>query len=286
MKRLSVLFPLASAIAFGQVHNQPEVHVQVGGMSISTSANPVVGAPYSATVTNETVQVLADGNRIVQNSTGTIARDSQGRTRQDTALPRIGNMDAVNAPHLVFLQDPVAQTAYTLNLTAKTAEKMPTPPPLPANAAAGAAIKSAVALGADAGMAGQVAVPAGGALGPSPVFVQKFATNADAAQVKTEDLGSQAMEGVTAQGVRTTRTIAAGEIGNDKPIDIVTEVWTSPELKTVVYSKRSDPRLGEQTFKLTNITRGEPDPSLFTIPSDFKITSGPDTKDVFFYRPN
>ena len=75
-------------------------------------------------------------------------------------------------------------------------------------------------------------------------------------------------------GVRTTRTIAAGKIGNDRPIAIVTEVWTSPELKTIVLSKRNDPRMGEQTFKLTNIQRGEPDPSLFTVPSDFKVTEG------------
>ena len=75
-------------------------------------------------------------------------------------------------------------------------------------------------------------------------------------------------------GVRTTHTIPTGKIGNDRPIAIVTEVWTSPELKTTVLSKRSDPRMGEQTFKLTNIQRVEPDPSLFTVPSDFKITDG------------
>jgi hypothetical protein len=46
-------------------------------------------------------------------------------------------------------------------------------------------------------------------------------------------------------------------------------------LKTIVYSKRSDPRMGEQTFKLANIVRAEPDASLFTIPADFKLTDGP-----------
>ena len=83
------------------------------------------------------------------------------------------------------------------------------------------------------------------------------------------------MEGVQVTGVRTTRTIPVGEIGNDRPISIVTEVWTSPDLKTIVYSKRSDPRMGEQTFQLTNIVRSEPDASLFTVPPDFKIVDGP-----------
>ena len=98
----------------------------------------------------------------------------------------------------------------------------------------------------------------------------------------TESLGAQTMEGVVVNGVRTTRTIAAGQIGNDRPISIVTEVWTSTDLKMIVSSKRSDPRMGEQTFRLTNIVRAEPDPSLFTVPADFKmVDGGPKT---IFYR--
>ena len=91
------------------------------------------------------------------------------------------------------------------------------------------------------------------------------------------------MEGVLANGVRTTNTIPAGQIGNDRPIVVVTEVWTSPELKTIVYSKRSDPRMGDSTFKLTNIERTEPDASLFTVPPDFKVVDGPQP---IVYRPN
>ena len=84
---------------------------------------------------------------------------------------------------------------------------------------------------------------------------RKVLSASDQAQVSTEDLGSQTMEGILVNGVRTTHTIPAGQIGNEKPINIVTEVWTSPDLKTIVYSKRSDPRMGEQTFQLTNIVR-------------------------------
>jgi hypothetical protein len=83
------------------------------------------------------------------------------------------------------------------------------------------------------------------------------------------------MEGLLVTGTRTTITIPAGQIGNEKPIDIVTEVWTSPDLKTVVFSKRTDPRMGEQIFQLTNVVRNEPDPSLFTVPSDFQVVDGP-----------
>jgi hypothetical protein len=255
-----------------------QVFFSTGGFGGAPGAT-VQGAPYSATVTNESVQTLADGNRIVQNSTGTIARDSQGRTRQDTMLPPIGNLSAANAPHLIFIHDPVAQTSYTLNLTDKTAQKMPAPPlppmPLPPGAPGPGPDALFIQASGVATAAGQLPDP--------PIIAQKVVIRADQGQATTEDLGSQTMEGVFVAGVRTTRTIPAGQIGNDKPITIVTEVWTSPDLKTIVYSKRSDPRMGDQTFQLTNITRSEPDPSLFTVPADFKLVEGPKP---IIYRSN
>ena len=242
---------------------------------------PVQGAPYSATSTNENVQILSDGTRIVQTSTGNIARDSQGRTRQDTTLPAIGNLSAADAPHLVFIQDPVAQTAYTLNLADKTAQKMPAFP------------MSFSTSGTPGPMtAGKFTVQIAGSVpgGPPPlpppppgIMLQRTLITNDQGQARTEDLGTQSMESVLVSGLRTTRTIPVGEIGNDRPISIVTEVWTSPDLKTIVYSKRTDPRMGEQTFRLTNIVRAEPDASLFTVPGDFTLMDGP--QDVL-YRSN
>lgn len=247
------------------------------GMIAKGPGTPVQGAPYSATITTESIQTLEDGTHINQTSTGNIARDSQGRTRQDASLPAIGNLSAADAPHLVFIQDPVAQTAYTLNLTDKTAQKMPAfPPNLSTSGPTGDGSPKFAMRMSDS-------MPPGG---PPPMGIAMQRTiiaNGDQGQVKSEDLGTQTMEDVQVTGLRTTRTIAAGEIGNDRPISIVTEVWTSPDLKTIVYSKRTDPRMGEQTFQLTNIVRSEPDASLFTVPSDFKIVDGP--QDVI-YRSN
>lgn len=239
---------------------------------------PVVGAPYSGTITNQSVQTLADGNRIVETFTGSTARDSQGRTRQDAPLPILGNMSAANSRHLVFIQDPVSQISYTLDLTGKTAQKINAPPPLedggPAPNLSPAANGPAAALPDKFFVRTEGQIPAGGAL-PPPLAVAGFVEFDDSKQVTTENLGSQTMEGVLVNGTRTTRTIPAGQIGNEQPINIVTEVWFSPDLKTVISSKRSDPRTGEQTFKLTNIVRAEPDPSLFTVPADFTVVDGP-----------
>jgi hypothetical protein len=237
----------------------------------------IQGAPYSATINNEMIQTLPDGNRIVHTSTGTTARDSQGRLRQDAALPAIGNLSAANAPHLVFILDPVAQTSYTLDLTDKTAQKMPMSPVVTGGSdPAGGGNTFFIQM--ESGPAPALPLP------PAPgIFLQKSLSVNEHVQESTENLGSQLMEGVLANGVRTTRIIPAGQIGNDRPISIITEVWTSPELKTIVYSKRNDPRMGEQTFRLTNIVRGEPDPSLFTVPADFKISDGPQP---IIYRRN
>src|SRR5438876_2981902 len=130
MKRALIMILAASSYLLAQDTRMLDIQAGgpggvVGWSAIEKAAGPpVVGAPYSATISNESVQTLADGNRIVESSTGTTARDSQGRTRRDAVLPAIGNLGAVNAPRLVFIQDPVTQTSYTLNLTDKTAQKI------------------------------------------------------------------------------------------------------------------------------------------------------------------
>ena len=195
-------------------------------------------------------------------------------------MPSIGNLSAPDAPHLVFIQDPVAQVSYTLDLTDKTAQKLPATPPPAAADASGATVVAKGKYFIQMGDGGSVSP--GAPMPPLPPaeggvmsFQSTFIAGNDPANTATEDLGSQTMQGIPVTGTRTTRTIPKGQIGNDAPISIVTEVWTSPELRTVVYSKRTDPRMGEQTFQLTNITRSEPDPSLFIVPAGFTVNDGP-----------
>lgn len=88
---------------------------------------------------------------------------------------------------------------------------------------------------------------------------------------KVEDLGKREIEGVEAEGTRTITTIPAGAIGNERPIDIVYERWYSKDLEMIISSKHSDPRFGDQTYKLINIIRADPELTLFTLPADFKL---------------
>lgn len=222
----------------------------------------VTGLPYSAEATTETTQVLSDGNRIEHKETSKIYRDSMGRSRRELAVNAIGPWASAGAPtQMVSINDPVAGAGYMLNVQEKKAFKMPPPPKPPAGRA---------------GMtdSNRVYIAGGGVTeaGPSVAFLEK---DADIGNRKEESLGTQEIEGVQAQGTRMTETIPAGKIGNEKPIVITNESWYSPDLKVDVLVKHSDPRMGEVVYQLTNISREEPDASLFQVPADYTVQEGP-----------
>jgi hypothetical protein len=74
-----------------------------------------------------------------------------------------------------------------------------------------------------------------------------------------------------AEGTRSTITIPAGEMGNELPILVVSERWYSPELKMVLMTKHSDPRMGETVYRLTRLQRAEPTHTLFEVPADYTV---------------
>ena len=88
-------------------------------------------------------------------------------------------------------------------------------------------------------------------------------------------LGTKQILGLRAEGTRQTLTIPAGAFGNIRPIQVVTERWYSPELKIVLESRRIDPRMGDVTYRVTHLVRGEPDAALFAIPSDYTVIERP-----------
>jgi hypothetical protein len=233
--------------------------------------NPVKGAPYSAQAVTETTQTLADGNRIVQKTTATLYRDSEGRERREQTLPMIGPFTAQgDAPQIISISDPVAGVNYSLNPKEKIAVKMPAlQPGLPGVPTGGGAnVNFDVMFSA----AGPGVAPGSRA---QQVMIYKGSTVGGNAAPNVEQLGSKIIEGVQADGTRTTITIPAGQMGNDRAIDIVDEQWRSPELQVTVLSRHSDPRMGETVYSLTNVSRSEPSPALFQVPPDYTIKDGP-----------
>ena len=208
---------------------------------------PVTGEPYSAVETTESIQTLADGNRIVNSTTAHIYRDSQGRIRHEATLPAMGAN--ITPPTLVTISDPVTGVSYSLDPFQKIAWKMPASPKF---------IDEQFAKTRTLALT---------KAGPNLVFNGTI----NGAKPSHEDLGVQEIQGVNAQGTRETTTIAAGEVGNERPITITSERWYSPDLKIELKTVRSDPRMGETSLTVTDLNREEPDPSLFQVPSDYTV---------------
>jgi hypothetical protein len=220
---------------------RPDSTFSFVGSEMHKGGPTVKGAPYSATAVTESTQTLKDGNSITRKDSTSVYRDSDGRTRKEQTLSWIGPFAADGQAHqMTFIQDPVAGVHYVLDAQNKSAQKM----------------KAANA-------------------GPGPQNHGPQNHRPPASQAKVESLGTQTIEGVQAEGTRSTFTIPAGQIGNDRAIEIVDERWYSPELQVVVLTKHSDPRMGEHVYRLTNISRAEPAKALFEVPADYTVTEGP-----------
>ncbi len=215
----------------------PHARFRPGGPGFGMAPHKVVtGAPYQADVNESSVQTLSDGNTIQHTTTGHVARDSQGRTYAQQTVT--GGPFAANGPvTMTFISDPVTGYSYSLNPNTKIATRRAIKPP-PDNGNP----------------------PAPGA------HTRPGSNNA----VET-DLGTQSINGVNAQGKRMTRTTPAGTMGNAQAIVAKSEIWYSPDLQVVVSSTRTDPRVGQSTYTLNNIQRGDPDPSLFQVPPGYTI---------------
>lgn len=211
----------------------------------------VTGAPFSATATSETSQTLQDGSVIHRSSQVTTNRDSQGRLRHEATFTGFGPLSASGTPKtMVSISDPVAGLHITLDAARRVARK-----------------SAFHAHGGNSATAGSV-----------PAFEARMQTREQkeeaAGLLKKESLGTQTINGVVAEGTRTTHIIPAGQIGNDKPLQIVSERWYSPDLQIVLKSTRTDPRFGTTTYTVTSIQRTEPAATLFTVPADYTVQAG------------
>ena len=60
--------------------------------------------------------------------------------------------------------------------------------------------------------------------------------------------------------------------GKPSALGRVTDYWFSQELQTFILVKRSGPGRSQHTVKLSDISRAEPDPSLFTVPPGYQVS--------------
>jgi hypothetical protein len=208
----------------------------------------VAGAPYSADLNITHTQTLPDGNVIQNTTSGKVARDASGRVySMETSTG--GPLGQTGPITRISIFDPVAGYSYELNPTTKTATRR------------------------------AIHQPAANSKWNSAATTRTANPN-----VVKSDLGTQAVNGVNAQGTSTTHTIPAGTMGNAKPLISTSESWYSPELQTVISSKFTDPRSGQSVFALTNI-QSTADPSLFQVPAGYTVTDAAQGGGRQFGRP-
>jgi hypothetical protein len=262
-----VLFAVIGAAQTSSTSAKPAVTVRSGQMGGAAAgafvAAPAfiepIGRPYSAEQLTEHLQTLADGTHISQTiSKVHLYRDSQGRTRTERKfmLPP-GTQDS--AIISVIILDPVAGCQYIFDTHSHTAQRISLPPQPPRNSQWFQ--RSAPPMDATA--------PRAGNINPGNSVPRATA----GAETQRESLGTHTIEGVPAEGTRMTTTYPAGSVGYDREFTTTSETWMSKDLGVTVLSKNSDPRYGETTTRLTDISQTEPDPNLFLVPPDYTIVN-------------
>jgi len=247
MMRKYTIYCAAAALALGGAGFAQWNEAVVISPGLAVEGQVVRGVPYSAQAVTSVKQTLATGGEISTQMTALVARDSEGRTRREQTLRAIGPWSlggepGRESPTVIVIQDPVKQVSYALDPRTHLARM--------------GRVRSANEL-----EAARKRENAG----------REESFRREPRNERTESLGDQRIEGVRAEGKRTITTFPPGSVGNTAPIEIVVDSWYSPELQVVVMSKRSDPRVGEMTYRLTNIKRGEPPASLFEVPGDYRV---------------
>ena len=253
---LSVLFPCYPANAQTQPPLAPgaepkgpqkpvqQYYAQDGGTSEvleSIVIPPKTKAPFSLILQTEWVRVLADGGTITTVNQRRIARDGQGRIYQERWLlvPKNGKVESQMTT--IQISDPNKHTHINCFVLDGNHQCVL------------------------------------GSYSPSPDAIFNFQGQStgqlpdDAGDVIHEDLGKQLVSGVETSGTRESVIYNPGVFGNDRKVTIEREFWYAPQLGINLLSKRSDPRIGKQTFMATNLILSEPDSKLFEIPEGYSV---------------
>ncbi len=258
---ISIALPLASLAQAPNAAFQYVVTSSGSGGAVTLTngimlkGKVVTGRPFSGTEEHHTLQVLGDGTRIENKSSDKFYRDDQGRTRieQDNGT--------------VMIEDPVQGSSAEINGNNKTVRSYTESKLTPEKKIALDNRAKTFSFSSSSSTSTGDAVLADKLKAEAMAKMDKAKAAASGETHNEEDLGFQLINGISAQGTRTTTTIPAGQIGNDRPINIVSERWFSPDLQMLIRSSNKDPRFGETTYDLTIISQTPPDASLFQIPA-------------------
>jgi hypothetical protein len=250
---------------------EPAIPAVIFATSMPFREEPVKDRPFSATETTAREQILADGTKITSSVEIQVWRDRDGRKRAEGTLKKQFNSSQLRKT--VSVSNPVDRT--TMNwitgstnggrVTVMHLPGLSSDTPKPAMKGGLSALLSAPPPPPSllTGLSGVVRSP-------------KSIPDSSKTSVHTEQLPPDNIDGLNVEGIRTTTIIPSGSQGNDREITVVSETWTSPDLKIIVRQITDDPRTGKVTRELSHIDRADPDPALFQAPAGYTIKDFPD----------
>jgi hypothetical protein len=210
-----------------------------GAQTRGVFVTPIPNVPLLAVVNTQSSEILPNGTTLNRKTLSAIARDGHGRIFNERR-PLIPVSETATPPILsIHVYDPQTRTNTFMDPQSRVAwqSTLNRPP---------SAVPPEVG-----------SIPVAGSTPASPY-------------IKEEDLGTRRMEGVDVHGIRDMQTIPA-ETNGGKEITVVDECWYSEDLRLNMLAIHKDPRTGEQTTTVTQVTRGEPDPTIFEIPQGYKV---------------
>jgi hypothetical protein len=150
----------------------------------------ITGRPFTADATTVRTQTLAHRNHVIHTMTSFFARDTEGRTRMEETIDVAGSTSLPgDSKKVIFITDPVASTNYVLESNHR---------------------------------ARRIVIAAGSEMHRSSAAGRRVFSSSE-----IESLGTEMIEGLRAEGTRTTEVIPAGQVGNARPLEITYERWYS-----------------------------------------------------------
>jgi hypothetical protein len=198
---------------------------------------PVANAPFMAIAKTRVVRIMPDGSTITTENARVVARDMDGRIFQErrTFVPDPNPDNRQSMVRLDEYTDPVAHSLYNCNPYAKVCNVFY--------------------------YQRMMERP------PAPVGLQPGGRS----YLTRENLGADTFDGQPVIHTRETLTIYSQTIGNTNNIIRQTEYWYSPALGINLKVVRHDPRDGDQTLWLTDLSLSAPDAGTFVAPAEYRI---------------
>ena len=239
MRRIATLLvvALATSVSSLQAQNAPargpdgSERTIIPGIEVPPSPN----RPFSGTDTLVRTRLIEGGGTVTTSMTSKVVRDSQGRLYRERHHFATPDVDPQKTLYEFTIYDPISHTSTACTVATRQCKLSSYHPRFSDR------------------------------LQPTGSFDQgrRF--------LAREDLGQQSVDNLPATGTRETTTISPGTVGNDKAITLSREFWYSSDLQTNLAVIRKDPREGTVDIRLNVLSRDEPDPSVFAIPSGYTV---------------